>query len=89
MTQEQLKEAVSLHEKICSLRKTLEELGSNCNCRLSFIYDIKDGNGTPHPHILPERYLWPIEKILKDHTLYIKQDIHTQIDMLTKKIERL
>lgn len=89
MTQEQLKEAVKLNEQINGLRKTLEGLSNYSNCRLSFIYDIKDGNGTPNPHVMNERYMWPIEKLLKDHTLQIKQDIHTDIDILTKKIEKL
>ncbi len=89
MTQEQLKEAVRLNKRINDLKEVAEVLRNYENCRLLFVYDIRDGNGTPTAYIVQDRYMRGIEKILKDHALQIKQDIHTEMDLLTKKIEKL
>ena len=89
MTQEQFKEIIRINDRINELKKTIEVINSYDNCRLSFIYDIKDGNGTPHPHIVHEHYIWPIESVLKKYSNIIIQELNDELENLNRKVEIL
>lgn len=89
MTQEQFKEIVRINDRINELKKTIEVLNSYDNCRLSFVYDIKVGNGTPHPHIVHEHYLWSIKSTLNKYSNVIIQELNDELEALNRKVEDL